>query len=171
MIWLVLSLIVLIGGAEYYSLNKIPGFLSVESRLLTKTTEPGALFILRTTVRNSSCFPLTLLRVTERIPPAATPEDPELTTEAGGARLSWQTWLMPHQQLVKEISFTIQARGCYVFRGSSLFAGDFAGIKGTVRLFERHEEIVVYPPLQDSTEFADTLGGYLGEISVRRFIL
>ena len=38
MIWLVLSLIVLIGAAEYYSLHKLPGFLSAESRLLSKTT-------------------------------------------------------------------------------------------------------------------------------------
>ena len=189
MIWLVIGLILLIGGAEYFSLIRLPQFVDAECRLLTRTAEPGRPFRLRTVFRNHSWLPVTLLVVTERIPPAAvlmspgadgsvreqTEEErtPDSRTEldATGARLSYKTWLMPRQQLTKELLFTISRRGCYVFRGTSLFVGDFAGLKGSVRLFDRHEEIVIYPAPSEGEELENILGGYLGEIPVRRFIL
>ncbi|MBR2531825.1 MAG: DUF58 domain-containing protein [Lachnospiraceae bacterium] len=171
MIWLVIGLAVLVGAAEYYSLTKLPGFLSAESRLLSRTAEPGTPFVLQTTLRNLSRVPASMIAVTERIPPQAIPQDPGPEQEAGGTRLSWRTWLMPRQKLVKEIPFVIDSRGCYVFRGNSLFVGDFMGLRGSVRLFDRHEEMVIFPSLQEIPGLEDTLGGYLGEISVRRFIL
>lgn len=178
MIWLVLSLILLVAAAEYWSLTKLPRYIDTESSLRQRTAEPGTPFTLRTVFRNHSRLPVTMLSVTESIPPAAQPEIPEsgntgarLEKDVTGGRLSYKTWLLPRQQLVKDIRFSIPKRGCYIFRGSSVFVGDFTGLKGTVRIFERHEEIVIYPEALEETELSGILGGYLGEIPVRRFIL
>ena len=178
MVWLVIGLIGLIAAAEYYSLTGLPRYISAKSRPSNRTSEPGVPFLLRTTLQNVSRLPATLLTVTERIPPAAHNAEHEqngkearLELDATGSRLSYKTWLMPRQQLIKEIPMRIDTRGCYVFRGTSVYVGDFMGLKGSVREFERHEEIVIYPEPLGGTELKDTLGGYLGEISVRRFIL
>ncbi len=128
MIWLVIGLILLIGGAEYFSLTRLPRFVDAECRLLTRTAEPGKPFKLQTVFRNHSWILVTMLGVTERIPPAAvlirageassdgTEDGKERGTEnsteldATGARLSYKTWLMPRQQLTKELPFTISRR-------------------------------------------------------------
>ncbi|MDR0838539.1 MAG: DUF58 domain-containing protein [Oscillospiraceae bacterium] len=80
-------------------------------------------------------------------------------------------YLMPKSRLLRSVSATLPRRGRYIFKGARLKGGDFLGINAesvTVNVFD---EIIVYPKAVRSPEVLSVIGGFMGDISVRRFII
>ena len=80
-------------------------------------------------------------------------------------------YLMPKQVYTRTVDATITQRGCHYFRQAVLYGGDFLGMKENVQYYNNHQEVVVMPKSVDCPALNKTLGDYLGDISVNRFIL
>lgn len=90
---------------------------------------------------------------------------------------SFQQWhieermtLMPRQRVVRSVLISFENRGSYHVGDYRLSAGDLLGISETTK-FGDGTEIVVMPRRSEDPGVLVALGGFLGDISVRRFIL
>jgi len=80
-------------------------------------------------------------------------------------------YLMARSRLQRKLKLTFNKRGRYVFRGATLHGGDFLGLSEKRKKFELSRELIVYPKLIDAPQINEIMGGFLGDISVRRFIM
>jgi len=80
-------------------------------------------------------------------------------------------YLMSRSRLQRKLKLTFDKRGRYVFRGATLHGGDFLGLRETREKFEQLRELIVYPKPMDAPHLQEIMGGFLGDISVRRFIM
>lgn len=88
----------------------------------------------------------------------------------GDIYVTGTTWLKPHQTLEKHIPVSIDRRGRYLLRELTVYGGDFLGINEQVRSYKRMNEVIVYPREAPSGKIDKVFGGFLGDISVSRFI-
>jgi hypothetical protein len=86
-------------------------------------------------------------------------------------RLSSTAYLLPRQRLERRIPASLPVRGRYLLRGATLNSGDFIGLRSTSRRFDHTSEIVVVPAPAEDAPGLTALGGFLGDISVRRFMM
>ena len=100
-----------------------------------------------------------------------------LLEAAGGSleeerqRMKSTVYLRRRQRLVRSFEAAMPARGRYTHKGATLYGGDFLGLKEKQVNEFRLCEIVVLPKPWDAPGLDDTLGGFLGDISVNRFIM
>ncbi len=85
-------------------------------------------------------------------------------------KVSFSTWMKPYEKVSVEIPVTINKRGRYVVPHVFIYGGDFLGLKTIRRESSRFNEIVVAPKLWEDSQIQDVFGGFLGEVSVRRFL-
>lgn len=81
------------------------------------------------------------------------------------------TWLKSKQKTMMNISVSIPQRGRYVFFHPKIICGDFLGIKEVEQEINQFREVVVAPKASENLELKEILGNFLGDYSVRRFIL
>jgi len=79
-------------------------------------------------------------------------------------------FLLPHRKYRGRLHFTFRERGIHKLGKFYVEAGDFLGFRTTVDTVEAEEAVVVTADLAEEEPVIDTLGGMLGDISVRRFI-
>lgn len=80
-------------------------------------------------------------------------------------------FLMPRQSLKRSIPASLPARGRYTLQGAFFWRGDFLGLRQTLRRFECVSEIIVVPAPAGDIPALCALGDFLGNVSVRRFIM
>lgn len=138
--------------------------------------EPGEVVTWSAAVENHSRLPIPFVRLTEHFPSQA-----KVTGDPGWIRThcrkAIQQWyveeklsLAPRQRNIRKVQMTFARRGKYAIGGYQLAAGDLLGFQ------EEHkngdaQSIVIIPERSASRKSLDALGGFLGDISVRRFIL
>lgn len=83
----------------------------------------------------------------------------------------FSAWLLPRQKLTKKIPVTFTARGRYVLNDLTVSCGDFLGLKEWEKTCGSFQEVVVPPRPFLSSTVQELMGGFLGDVSVRRFIL
>ena len=154
--------------------------LSCDLKLSRRTVECGEKFQLTSTVTNARRLPVLFLHLSERIPDplnvelektGVKREDRPMPAGNRASSLEQTLYIMPRQKVTRTLTASLSARGRYVFRGSRLTAGDLLGLKERQADFPRFREVVVLPPRVDLAELDSAFGNYLGDISVRRFIL
>ena len=79
-------------------------------------------------------------------------------------------FLLPKQKLARALSVKFSARGRYFLDGALITCGDFLGITSRTVRMRADSEIVVIPKRAEDTDFKRLLGGFLGDVSVKRFI-
>ena len=79
--------------------------------------------------------------------------------------------LLPRRSSRHILTFALPRRG--VYRGGRYYleTGDFLGFKSRVRSGSIDGDIIVMPRKCEDEKVVQTLGGYIGDISVRRFII
>ena len=122
-------------------------------------TEPDVPISISVTLQNNSRRLIPFAAVRSQLP--AVPE---------GA-LFFSAWLLPRQKVLKKISATFSNRGRYVLNELTVSCGDFLGLKEWEKTCGSFREIVVPPKPFLSASVQELMGGFLGDISVRRFIL
>lgn len=174
-----LALVVVAAILQQYAKERCLDTLEVALRLSKARVEPGEEFELILTLENKGRFFLPFLRYWIRMPEGA---DIHLDSSHIRTRRALQsqgeeklyitgtTWLGPRQRLEKHIPLALPRRGYYTFHDLTIFGGDFLGLKEQARTFNAFREIVVYPESAPQRELAPVFGGFLGEMSVRRFI-
>ncbi|MCL2188975.1 MAG: DUF58 domain-containing protein [Defluviitaleaceae bacterium] len=87
------------------------------------------------------------------------------------ARLIHKAYLLPRSAVTCRVSACVEKRGQYIFSHAWLHGGDFLGLSEGMEKAPRNTEIVVYPNPADNANIKPSLDNFLGDISVRRFIL
>ncbi len=170
--------VILILGAvvffvERWSIRSALTGVEYDMRLSRRLAEPGEDFDMVTTLRMTRRRIAPFLRVQEDAPP----EFEVPGAEAYGSlrerrrRIVFSTYLLPRQQVTRRVTGRIQRRGRYRFNGAYLYGGDFLGLTERMRFVDGMREIVVAPQPLSAPDAVKALGGYLGDISVTRFML
>lgn len=172
MIWFYIILVVLT-----FSLNKLTikyGFdkINYKREISKKNVEIDEEFDITTIVENNKRLPVTFLQVNERFPESFCFKFKTNSTETPGYVVhTVDFFLMPYQRVKKTYTMLSTQRGVYMFRNASLSLGDFIGFESKDKEVEYLQELVVLPKplyLEDSLV---PYGNYMGDISVRRWIV
>jgi len=160
-------------GAEWVSLQDPLAKVAYDCRPSKAVVEPEEPFEIITTLQNARRFPVPFIKMEELLPASLEflPPIPAHRQDKGGLIRTGTLYLMPRQTLQRRQPALIRQRGRYFFRGATLFGGDFLGIRETSKQVHLSKELVVLPTTIDCPLLLENLGGFLGEISVNRFIL
>lgn len=159
--------------AERWSENHALDGVTCRHRPDRRLTEPDAPFYLVTEVQNASRRFVPFIRIRETVPRELTLLDEGLQVSApskDSVTLLSSVYLMPRQLWQRKVQCSLPCRGRFVFQGGSLQGGDFLGLSETTVYLPQAEEIVVIPARCEDPELLDTVGGFLGDRSVDRFI-
>ena len=175
----VILLAAVAAALEWLSLGHCLDGLSAQVGIDRRVAECGEAFTLTTSVVNPRRLPVLFLHLTERVPQeldaalegSGAVKHDVLTHEGMVSTLEQTLYLMPRQRVTRTIRATLPRRGRFVLRGLTLQAGDFLGLEESSVQQNVYREIIILPPRIDMTEFEPAFGNYLGDISVRRFIL
>lgn len=135
--------------------------------------EPGETVLWRAALENHSRLPIPFVRLCAYFPNQVT-----LLTEEGGRAVNrmttqrsieWKLSLPPHKKLTVSQQMTFPGRGRYAIARCTIAVGDLMGFRESVQ--ERAwQSVVVIPERSRDAVSLDALGGFLGDISVRRFV-
>ena len=173
---MILYLILLILVAlvvERWSIRHALDGVKYELKISKNLVEIDEEFQLITTLRNASRRFIPFIRISEYVPRDITMDAKRYTMgfDENKAKVNSTVYMMPRQKMVRRLQASLGRRGRYVFNGAILYGGDFLGLSEKAKYFDRLREAVVLPKRLDSVEFDRTLGGFLGDVSVNRFIL
>ena len=137
-----------------------------------QVAEPEEPFHLEVSLRNRTKRFVPFLKVKEFF-------DAGITPLAGGVpggvvkgyHVTFTTWLRPGQRVKKLIPLSVEKRGRYELRQFQLCRGDFLGTREQMRECGRAAEIVVAPKPFPQQAVSDVFGGFMGDVSVTRFIM
>ena len=138
--------------------------------------EPGETVVWSGTVENHSRLPIPFARLQQFFPAQAQlREDPRwLQTHYKKGVYQWfveeKMALRPWQRITRQVRFSLNDRGAYTIGDYRLSAGDLLGLEEG-KLQGKGKPLVIIPERSRSYKSLDALGGFLGDISVRRFIL
>ncbi len=172
---IVLLIVIVICAAifEQYSLNHALDRIAFSSKPSRTLVEIDEEFELETVIENHKLLPLMFLRVRELLPLEIDVygEGHVLENHRLGKELVWSLYLMPYQRFVRNVNVTLPKRGRYFIHGAYLQGGDLLGFSEQEKRFASVKEIVVPPKATDSPGLDKTLGNFMGDVSVNRFIL
>ncbi len=174
-----LILAALFGFLEWLLLKKSPEKLSYDIRPQNSRVEALEPFTVVSEFTNAKRLPVLYLQAREKVPEALSlaPDEESGKTAPSLSRYPHQPsvltrtfFLMPNQKLRAETRCTLPRRGRYVFTGATLAVGDLLGLQTTPVSFDAYREVIVFPKRADLPSLERALGGYLGDMSVQRFI-
>lgn len=160
--------------AERWSMNHALDGVSHRHFPDRHTVEPEESFSLITEMTNASRRFVPFVRLRETIPGALTVLEEGLSLsppQEGKQVMTSSLYLMPRQKWQRSLRCSLPQRGRYVFQGASLQGGDFLGVSETVSYQSEQAEIIVIPARCAQPGLAETVGGFLGERSVNRFLM
>lgn len=171
-----LAVLVLVAAAlQWWSNRRGLQALEADIRPAPALVEPDEEFETVLTLANRGRLLLPFLRYRVAVPKGFTVhvDSSHIYTYTGYMEKSYvtgTTWLGPRQRLEKRFPVSAAKRGCYWFNELVVYGGDFLGLREQPRTFDCVREVVVYPRAASKQEIAQVFGGFLGELSVRRFI-
>ena len=172
MILLAVLIVVLAAILEARSLRD--GLDSIREDFGPETTlvDPDETFRLTVSARNAGPRHILFLRLTEALPPEIRPRSEEhvVRTSLGDSQIAVTTWLRPWRSARFDVPVSISRRGYYPLPGLEIARGDFLGLREESRRSRRFRFVTVAPREAEDAGFQDVLGGFLADISVRRFL-
>lgn len=131
----------------------------------TQLAEPGEKIVFNGRLMNNWFLPILFINFYEYMPEGASIPGKEGNSEARSL------FLLPHSSFRHSLVFTLPKRGVYKTGKYYVQTGDFLGFKSWVTSDEIECGITVMPKLCTDEPVLRILGGYIGDISVRRFIM
>jgi hypothetical protein len=143
-----------------------------ECRLSSSMAEPEETFFILISLTNRSRRFIPFLRYQLYLPQGirVLQEKGVSPLVQGGLRLTGTTWLGPRQRFEKRVPVSVPARGRYILQDLTVSRGDFLGLREYSATFGWGDEIVVPPKPAPRQELDAFFGGFLGEVSVNRFL-
>ncbi len=174
---ILLSILAAVAAAEILSLKFDLDRISMRCSVNMSLTEPDEIATLRFRLQNNSALPLPFVGFSFVFSEAVEVREDEAWMKAQGEdsmfsrSYSWHASLMPYRGLRGTLRFSLKERGLHELGRVYLETGDFLGFRSRVRSFAIESRVVCTArSLREDPDLAP-LGGYLGDISVRRFIL
>lgn len=158
---------------ERWSIKHSLDGVKYDVKLSDHLVEPDQEFELITTVRNASRRFIPFIRISEIVPRDINVNAQLYTSgfDENRAKINSTVYMMPRQRMNRRLKASLGARGLYLFEGATLYGGDFLGIAERPKYNRLHREIIVLPRRIATDDFKETLGGFMGDISVNRFIM
>ena len=171
---LILTLI-LIGVMELLSRREDVRRLQVTFSADMDLAEPGEIVTLRYTVCNLSRLPMLYVGFTLQLEDAvAVREDEEWMAKHvfrsfTGTNVDYRFYLLPKHRFSGKVRLSMKKRGMIELGRCYVETDDLLGLGSTVRSQEIGIRIICTAP-RTALEKPETLGGFLGNVSVRRFL-
>ncbi len=131
----------------------------------TVLAEPGETIAFSGRLVNDWFFPILYINFFEYMPDGAVIAGKEDNFEMHSL------FLLPHRSFAHTILFTLPKRGVYKSGKYLVQTGDFLGFSSRTVSGEIRADLTVMPKRCADEPVLKILGGYIGDISVRRFIL
>ena len=131
----------------------------------TQLAEPGEPIAFASTLANDWWLPVLFINFYEYMPEGAA-----LVGKDGNCE-SHSLFLLPRRSFSHSTLFTLPKRGVYRSGRYYIQTGDFLGFKSWIASGNISCNITVMPKLCEDEPVLRILGGYIGDISVRRFIM
>lgn len=155
------------------------GLRSVAFRCETdmSLTEPDEVATFTFRLRNVSAWPIGFVSFSFLFNDAVEVREDEEWLEkhrSGGLfgnMFSFDGYLMPHRVMKGRLHFSLKVRGRHSLGKVYIEVGDLLGLKTKVKSFDIPGSIVCTARLLDEEPNLSTLGGFMGDVSVRRFIM
>ena len=168
--------IIVIFLVQWYSKKAALKGIKYDYKFSKKLIETGESVELISIVTNESRRFVPFIRMVENFPKGIQALNKKVfiredTMGLGYWSYNSSIYLMARSRLQRKLKLTFNKRGRYVFRGATLHGGDFLGLSEKREKFELSRELIVYPKLIDAPHLQEIMGGFLGDISVRRFIM
>ena len=175
MLFIFVSTLVIIGVLE--SLSRYDNLRRVKVSFKTDMdmVEPGETFTLHFTVANQSAFPVLYVGFGlsfDDLYAVCEEEDwksRHLTESIYGSTVSYRFFLLPHKQFSGKVHLSMKKRGIYDLGRSYVEKSDLLGLFPTLRSNDIGIKLICTAKTTEITE-PSTVGGFLGQTSVRRFI-
>ncbi len=174
---ILLSVLAAVAAVEALSLKLDPKRVSLRCSVNMKLTEPDEITALDFCVQNNSALPLPFVSFSFVFSEAVEVREDEAWMKAQGEEsmfsrsYTYHASLMPYRGRRGRIRFSIKERGLHKLGTVYLETGDFLGFRSRVRSFEIKNRVFCTARSLGEDPSLTPLGGYLGDISVRRFIL
>lgn len=143
--------------------------------------EPLEPFEILSEVKNRGLMPHTFLKLSENLPtcielpPGVHQINDTFVLHSGETaqttKLLSTFYLLPKKRYLRKTAVHIKTRGRVFLGSATLTGGDFLGIREVSQNYYRACEVVVLPERAEDEAVLSMLGGFLGDISVRRFIM
>ena len=176
-VFVILGVIAALAWIEWKIIPAAQSHLVYSSKLDMRLVEPGEEITMSSQLANSARFPVMYINLSESLFPESKVNEEEswisthLTRGIDSLSAKYRLYLLPDQKFSKQIHFSLPRRGVFNNLKYYLEVGDFLGFRSEVKTYPQKGEIVVMPRYSDNEKELETLGGFIGEISVRRFIL
>lgn len=174
MIAFLILLLVCAALAEEVSCRLAVRGLSYSCLPSRRVVDPGEPFELITVIKNDKWLPLSYLNASQSLPSEiqvdAALEQERFHQEMASARLESSCYLGPRQKLTRRLAAALPHRGRYFIQNARLTAGDLLGLRTVPTDALQFCEMVVLPAPIDAPDIRNALGGFLGDVSVSRFI-
>ncbi len=135
--------------------------------------EPEEVFSLNTVLSNYGARTISFLQMEELFPKEIKilgVEEMPLGDHRCRIHVS-MLYIRGRQKITRTLQVSLPNRGVYVLEGCRLIRGDFLGIKEKRKEETQHEEIIIFPRLLSDENILNTLSGYYGDFSSRRFYI
>ena len=132
--------------------------------------EPDQVFSIYSEITNAKRLPELFVELREPLPWEAKYEG-ELNISGDRRYTLKRFYILPRQKVTSRVDISLPGRGHYTMPKASVFGGDFLGIKSKSLSFPFIKGIIVMPRRLEAPKVTQTLGGFLGDASVRRFIM
>jgi len=172
----IIIFIIVIALVQFWSTNNALKGIKYDYRFSKKLIEIGETTEIISTITNESRRFVPFIRMVEALPKGVRTLNQKVfiredTMGLGHLSHNSSVYLLARSKLQRKLKVTFDQRGRYVFRGAELRGGDFLGLTDKREKYLEFRELIVYPKKIEAPHLQEILGGFLGDISVRRFIM
>ncbi len=177
LVFIFVGLVLTVLLIELLSLKDPTDKVLVRYELNMRLAEPGEKVTLSYTVSNISRFPIFHLGLSfafggnVRIVGDRKWLERHVNSELTGESMDYTMFLPPRTTRRGRFQFVLEKRGLYRLGTHYIEVGDMLGLRASVTSVEGDSPIVCTSAIMDDVPDLDVLGGFLGDVSVRRFIM
>ncbi len=157
-------LLVIVLAVEFGVSPKAARHLTLRYSFDTRLAEPGETIAFSGELINTWYLPVTYVNFFETMPEGASIPGKTVNRE------DFRLFLLPHRRFRHTVRFTLPKRGVYRRGKYYLETGDFLGFRTKVDTDQIRADLTVMPKRCEDEMILKVLGGYMGDISVRRFL-
>ncbi len=174
---ILLSVLAAVAAAEILSLRLDPKRVVLRCSVDMSLTEPDEIATLHFHIQNTSALPMPFVSFSFVFSDAVEVREAADWMQAQGEggmfsrSYTWHASLMPWRGKRGALRFSLKERGLHALGTVYVETGDFLGFRSRVRSFALENRVVCTARSLGEDPGLAPLGGYLGDISVRRFIL
>ena len=175
-VFIIILIIILLVAQTRSKKNALTG-IKYDYQLNKSAVEIDEQVEMTSTITNESRRFVSFIRMSESIPDGAILPENHLTNRKNKLIVNRNTYnstiyLMARSRLKRKLKLVFPNRGWYVFNGATLTGGDYLGLSANMtKRIQTARTVTVYPKPFKSLQLNQLIGGFLGDISVRRFIM